>query len=144
MTWKLILYCFEPYVLLNLKAPVAKTWIYHGLNIAFLESAIRRLSVDHALFVHHQTVRGDKTAGIPKCIIRKNPWKLILRCFEPYLLLNFKAPVALTWIWADLNIVFLESTVYRLSDDALYLHHLIVRRDKNRFFQVLNRKWRES
>jgi hypothetical protein len=37
--------------------------------------------------------------------------------------LNFKAPVAETWIYASLKIVFLESTVHKLSVDDLFVHH---------------------
>ena len=51
-TRKLILCCFEPDVLLNFKAPVAETRIYHGLKIVFLESVVQKLSID-ALFVYH-------------------------------------------------------------------------------------------
>jgi hypothetical protein len=36
---------------------------------------------------------------------------------------NFKAFVAETRTWASLKIVFLESTVHRLSVDASFVHH---------------------
>ena len=36
---------------------------------------------------------------------------------------NFKAPVAETRIYAGLKIIFLESTVHRLSVDALFVHY---------------------
>ena len=51
-------------VLLNFKARVAETWIYHGLKIIFLESTVHKLSID-ALFVYHYTVHEDKKQVIP-------------------------------------------------------------------------------
>ena len=51
-------------VILNFKAPVAETWIYHGLKIIFLESTVHKLSID-ALFVYHNTVREDRKQVIP-------------------------------------------------------------------------------
>ena len=36
---------------------------------------------------------------------------------------NFKAPVAETRIYAGLKIIFLESTVHRISVDALFVHY---------------------
>jgi hypothetical protein len=56
--WGLELDCFESDVLLNFKVPVAETWIYAGLKILFLESAVYRLSVD-ALLVYKKTVHED-------------------------------------------------------------------------------------
>jgi hypothetical protein len=64
MTWKLILCCFEPDDLLNFKAPVAETWIYHGLKIVFLESTVHTLSID-ALLVYYNTIHEDKRQVIP-------------------------------------------------------------------------------
>jgi hypothetical protein len=55
---------FEPCVLLYFKAPVAETWIYHGLKIIFLESTVHKISID-ALFVYHYTVHEDKKQVIP-------------------------------------------------------------------------------
>ena len=43
---------------------VAKTRIYHGLKIVFLESTVNRLSVD-ASFLHNETVRGHKKQVFP-------------------------------------------------------------------------------
>jgi hypothetical protein len=54
-TWKLTFFCFEPYDLLNFKALAAKTRIFHGLKIIFLESTINRLYVD-ASFFHNKRV----------------------------------------------------------------------------------------
>ena len=50
-------------------------------------------------------------------------------CFEPDVLLNFKAPVAETSIYAGPKIVFLESTVHRLSVNALLVYQTIVHED---------------
>jgi hypothetical protein len=44
--------------------------------------------------------------------------------------LNFKAPVAETGIYHGLKIVFLESTVHKLSIDALFVYHLTAHEDK--------------
>jgi hypothetical protein len=43
---------FEPDVILNFKAAVAETWIYHFLKIIFLESKVHMISTD-ALLVYH-------------------------------------------------------------------------------------------
>jgi hypothetical protein len=51
-------------ILLNFKAPVAETWIYHGLKIVFLESSVDKLSID-ALLVNHYTINDDKRQVIP-------------------------------------------------------------------------------
>jgi hypothetical protein len=37
--------------------------------------------------------------------------------------MNFKASAAETGIYHDLKIVFLESTVHKLSIDALFVYH---------------------
>jgi hypothetical protein len=55
---------FEPDVILNFKAPVAETWIYHGLKIIFLESTFHKFSND-PLFVYHNTIHEDKRQVIP-------------------------------------------------------------------------------
>jgi hypothetical protein len=57
----------------------------------------------------------------------------IICCFEPDVLSNFKAFVAEIRIWASLKIVFLESTVHKLSVDASLVHYLAVRGDKKQF-----------
>jgi hypothetical protein len=62
--WKLVLCGFEPDVQSNFKALVAETWIYHGLKIVFLESAVHRLSVD-ALLVYQKTVHEGTKQVIP-------------------------------------------------------------------------------
>jgi hypothetical protein len=139
--WKLILCCFEPCVLLNFKAPVAKTWTYHGLKIIFLESTVHRLSVD-VLFVHHET---SVEAAFSICVIEKDVKVNIMLQFELYVLSNFKALVAETWIWASLKIVFLECTVHKLSVDALFVCQARPYVEiKSSFFQLCNRKRYES
>jgi hypothetical protein len=50
-------------------------------------------------------------------------------CFELDVLLNFKVPVGETWIYAGPQIVFLESTVHRLSVDALLVYQETVHED---------------
>ena len=50
-------------------------------------------------------------------------------CFEPDVLLNFKASVAETSTYAGPKIVFLESTVHRLSVNALLVYQTIVHED---------------
>ena len=60
----LILCCFEPDVLLNFKAHVAETLIYHGLKIVLLESTVHKLSID-VLLVYHYTIHEDKRQVIP-------------------------------------------------------------------------------
>jgi hypothetical protein len=52
-----------------------------------------------------------------------------LGCFEPDVLLNFKVPVAETWIYAGLKILVLESTVHKLSVDALLVYQKTVHKD---------------
>jgi hypothetical protein len=47
----------------------------------------------------------------------------IICCSEPDVLSNFKAFVAEIRIWASLKIVFLESSVHKLSVDASCVHH---------------------
>ena len=49
--------------------------------------------------------------------------------FEPDVLLNFKVPVAETGIYHGLKIVFLESTVHRLSVDALLVYQKTIHED---------------
>jgi hypothetical protein len=61
---KLVLCGFEPDVQSNFKVLVAETWIYNGLKIVFLESAVNRLSVD-ALLVYQKTVHEDTKQVIP-------------------------------------------------------------------------------
>jgi hypothetical protein len=50
--------------------------------------------------------------------------------FVPGVLSNFKALVAERRIWASLKIVFLESTVNKLSVDASFVHDYAERGDK--------------
>ena len=61
----------------------------------------------------------------------------IICCFEPDVLSNFKALVAEIRIWASLKIVFLESTVHKLSVDASFVHHYAVRGDKKQVFPAV-------
>jgi hypothetical protein len=49
---------------MNFQAPVAETWIYHGLIIVFLESTVHKLSIN-ALFVYHYTIHEDTRQVIP-------------------------------------------------------------------------------
>jgi hypothetical protein len=51
--------------------------------------------------------------------------------------LNFKASAAETGIGASLKVVFLESTIYKLSVDASFVHNLAVRGDKKQFFPAV-------
>jgi hypothetical protein len=62
-------------------------------------------------------------AGYSRCIIEKDVKVNIMLQFEPDVLSNFKDPVAETWIYHGLKIVFLESTVHKLSIDALFVYH---------------------
>ena len=65
-------------------------------------------------------------------------------CFEPDVVLNFKATAAETGIFHGLKIEFLESTVHRLSTNALLVYQKTVREDiQSRLFQVDIRKRRE-
>jgi hypothetical protein len=52
-----------------------------------------------------------------------------LGCFEPDVLLNFKVPLAETLNYAGLKVAFLESTVHRLSVDALLVYQRTVHED---------------
>jgi hypothetical protein len=54
----LILCGFEPCVILNFKASVAETGIFHGLKIAFLQSTANKLSKND-LLVYQKTVHED-------------------------------------------------------------------------------------
>jgi hypothetical protein len=49
--------------------------------------------------------------------------------FFQHVLLNFKDPVAETWIYAGPKIVFLEYPVHRLSVDALLEYQKTVHED---------------
>jgi hypothetical protein len=60
--------------------------------------------------------------GFSSCVIERDV-KVNIMLFEPEVLSNFKACVAEIRIWASLKIVFLESTVDRLSVDASFVHH---------------------
>jgi hypothetical protein len=69
----------------------------------------------------------------------------MLCSFEPCVLLNFKASAAETGIYHDRNIVFLDSTVHKLSKNDLIVSQKTVHEDmQSRLFQVHNRKRRES
>jgi hypothetical protein len=46
--------------------------------------------------------------------------------FRAWCSIDFKAPVAEIWICHGLKIVFLESTVHKLSIDALFVYHYTV------------------
>ena len=70
--------------------------------------------------------------------------KVNIILYEPGVLSNFKAFVAERRIWASLKIVFLQSTVHKLSVDALFVHDNAVRGGKKHVFQLCNRKRRES
>ena len=61
-------------------------------------------------------------AGFSSCVIEKDVIVNFM-LFEHCVLLIFKAPVAETSIYHVLKIVFLQSTVNRLSVDALLVHH---------------------
>ena len=74
---------------------------------------------------------------------KKLTWKLILCVFEHCVLLNFKASAAETGIYHSLEIVFLESTVHRLSVDTLLFYSCINKQSmkiQSRLFQVRHRK----
>jgi hypothetical protein len=73
-------------------------------------------------------------------------WKLILCGFEQCVLLNFNASAAEIGIYHGLKIVFLESTVHRLSVDAL----LVSQEDSPWRYKavysrcIIEKDWRES
>ena len=132
LTWKLILCGFKHCVLLNFKASSAETWIFHGLEFVFLNlrsigflsipySSIKRQSmkIQSSLFQVHNR--------------KRLTWKLILCGFEHCVLLNFKASAAETGIFHGLKIVFLESTVRRLSVDSLLVYQKTVHEDTKQF-----------
>ena len=140
LTWKLILRGFEPCVLLNFKASAAETWIYHGLEIVFLNlRSIGFLSIPYSC-IKRQSMKIQ--SSLFQVHNRKRlAWKLILRGFEPCVLLNFKASAAETGIFHALKIVFLESTVHRLS--VVDLSSCLKRQSmkiQSSLFQVHNRK----
>ena len=60
-------------------------------------------------------------------------WKLILCGFEHCVLLNFKASAAETGIFHGLKIVFLETTVHKLSVDSLLVYQNTVHEDTKQF-----------
>ena len=140
MSWKLILCCFEPYVLLKFKAPVAKTWIYtqsenciFGIYVqqSFCRCLIRT-SLDLFVFVKSRFFQMSN---------RKKTWKLILCCFEPYVLLKFKAPVAKTWIYTPVWKLYfcnlLSTSFPSVSNSCITRPSVVI---KNKFFQLCNRK----
>jgi hypothetical protein len=127
----------EPDVLSNFKALVAETWIWASLKVVFLESIRSRsfLAMPHSCIARPDV---EIKSSFSQLCNRKKTWKLILYKWglgfglfriKPDVLLNFKVRVAETWIYAGLKIVFLESTVHRLSVDALLVYQKIVHED---------------
>jgi hypothetical protein len=55
--------------------------------------------------------------------------KVYITGFEPCVLLNFKASAAETGIYQGLKIVIFESTVHKLSVDALLVYQKTVHED---------------
>jgi hypothetical protein len=62
-------------------------------------------------------------AGYSRCIIEKDVKVNIICGFVPCGLLNFKASAAETGIFHGLKTIFLESTVHKLSTNALLVYH---------------------
>jgi hypothetical protein len=50
--------------------------------------------------------------------------------FRTWCSIEFQGPVAETWIYHGLTILFLESTVHKLSIAALLVYHYTVHEDK--------------
>ena len=114
LTGKLILCGFEHCVPLNFKASAAETGIFHGRQIVFLESTVHRLLSIPSPCIKKQSMKMQ--SSLFQVHNRKRlTGKLILCGFEHCVLLNFKASAAETGIFHGLKIVFLESTVHRLS-----------------------------
>jgi hypothetical protein len=119
-----------------------KTRIYHVLKIIFVESTVNRLSVNGSL-LHKKTVFGHKRYVFP-AVWSKRTWKLTFFCFEPYDLLNSRPLTAKSSFCHGLKIIFLESTVNRLSVNGLLLQKRQSLVIKSKFFQLCDRKGRES
>ena len=73
--------------------------------------------------MYQKTVHEDTKKVIPRCIIEKDVKVNIICGFEPCVLLNFKASAAETGIYHGLKTIFLESTVDKLSINALLVYH---------------------
>ena len=130
LTWKLILCCFKHCVLLNFKASAAESGLFHGRKLIFRNYGPYAFSRFLTRLSKHSPWRYK--AVYFKCII-EIPWKLILCGFEHCVLLNFKASAAETGIFHGLKIVFLESTVRRLSVDSLLVYQKTVHEDTKQF-----------
>jgi hypothetical protein len=120
-TWKLILCCFDPYVLLKFKAPVAKTWIYTPVWKLYFWNlrSTGFLSVPNSCITRQSVLIKSKFFQLCN---RKNV-KVIIMPFRTLSSIEFQGPVAETWIWASLRIVSLESITNTLSVDGLLVHH---------------------
>ena len=109
---------------MNFKAPVSK-----NLNLPRSENCTSGIygpwAFCRCLIRASLDVRGHKKRVFPAaCVIEKDvKVNIMLQCFELYVLLNLKAPVAENRIWASLKIVFLESMIHWLSVNALLLHY---------------------
>jgi hypothetical protein len=72
---------------------------------------------------------------------RKKTWKLILCCFEPYVLLKFKAPVAKTWIYTPVWKLYLwnllSTSFLSVSNSCITRLSVVI---KSKFFKLRNRK----
>ena len=107
---------FEHCVLLNFKVSAAGTGIFHGLKNVFLESTVTRLSVD-SLLVYQKTVHEDRKQFISNAQLKKTDVKVNIMRFRTLHSIEFQGLCSRNWNFHGLKIVYLESTVHRLSVD---------------------------
>ena len=120
----------------------AKTRIYHGLKIIFLESTGNRLSVDASL-LHKKTVFGHKVS-FSSCVIEKDV-KANIFLFRNLWFIELQGPlqqkleiitVLKSYFWNLRAIVFLSMPHCCIKRQSLGI--------KSKFFQLCDRKGRES
>ena len=121
----------------------AKTRIYHGLEIIFLESTVNGLSVNGSL-LHKKTVFGHKKVSFSSCVIEKDV-KANIFLFRTLWFIELQGPlqqklesiaVWKLYIWNLRSIVFLSMSHCCIKRKSLDI--------KSKFFQLCDRKGRES
>jgi hypothetical protein len=141
MSWKLILCSFEPYLLLNFKAPVAETWICASLKIVSLESMINSLSVD-ALLVGYvsRLVRWSEKQVFSSCLVEWNV-KVNIMLFRTLCFIEFQGSCS-----KYLNLGQSKNCVFGIYHQYDFCGCLtgaspdLSVEVKSRFFQLFNRK----
>ena len=121
----------------------AKTRIYQGLKIIFLESTVNRLSLRGSL-LHEKTVFGHKKVSFSSCVIEKDV-KANIFLFRTLWFIELQGPlqqklqfitVWKLYCWNLGSIGFLSKPHWCIKRQSLDI--------KSKFFQLCDRKGRES